>query len=62
MILAGGIKADMGAVRMAALDLAKNFNGLEEAYDKRQLRPEIMYELVAIWPPAPAKFELACLA
>lgn len=49
-ILAAAVAVDLGTVRMVALDLAKSFDGLRELYDKRSLRPEVQFELEAIWP------------
>jgi len=49
-ILAGAIASDMVAVRMAALDCARNFPILHEKYERGKLRPEIACELESIWP------------
>jgi len=49
-ILAGAIAHDMGAARMAALECAKDFPSVREKYDGKQLRPEVAFELEAIWP------------
>lgn len=49
-ILAASIRADLGAVRMKALELAKDFPKLRTSYDERALRPEVSAELEAIWP------------
>jgi len=57
-ILTGAIAADMGAVRMSALDCAKEFAKLRQEYDAKNLRSETTSELEAIWPsPAKAVFE-----
>jgi len=49
-ILAGAIASDMVAVRMAALDCARNFPILREKYEGGKLRPDVACELEAIWP------------
>lgn len=49
-ILAGAIAVDMGAVRMVALRAAEGFAALRKSYDGEELKPEVAYELEAIWP------------
>merc|ERR1712151_288923 len=49
-ILAGAIAHDIGAVRMAAMDAARNFSALRDRYESASLRPEVAFELEAIWP------------
>lgn len=49
-IMAGAIQLDIGPLRMAALQKAKTFTGLKRRYDAKQLRPEVQFELEAIWP------------
>lgn len=62
-ILASAIAEDMGAVRMAALEAAKDFAKLREEYDAGKLQPEVAFELEAIWPsPSGAPCKLQCLA
>jgi len=51
-VLAGAIAHDLCAVRMAALDCAKDFAKLRAAYDAGELKPEVANQLEAIWSPA----------
>jgi len=52
-VLAGTSAHDLCAVRMAALDCAKDFAKLRAAYDAGELKPEAANQLEAIWSPAP---------
>jgi len=62
-LLASAISGDLGAVRMAALDSAKDFAKLRSEYDAGRLRPEVAHDLESIWPsPRPKPFKLACLS
>lgn len=49
-ILSAAIKTDLSAVRMAALDLARTFQALKVRYNRKELQPEVLAELQAIWP------------
>eukprot|EP00929_Paragymnodinium_shiwhaense_P060328 TRINITY_DN30141_c0_g1_i1.p1 TRINITY_DN30141_c0_g1~~TRINITY_DN30141_c0_g1_i1.p1 ORF type:complete len:380 (-),score=70.23 TRINITY_DN30141_c0_g1_i1:359-1498(-) len=49
-IFAAAIGADIGALRLAALDLSRTFIKFREQYDEERLRPEVAHELEAIWP------------
>jgi len=50
-VLAGAIAHDLCAVRLAALDGAKDFAKLRAAYDAGELKPEVANQLEAIWSP-----------
>eukprot|EP00929_Paragymnodinium_shiwhaense_P031099 TRINITY_DN17507_c0_g1_i3.p1 TRINITY_DN17507_c0_g1~~TRINITY_DN17507_c0_g1_i3.p1 ORF type:complete len:393 (-),score=44.02 TRINITY_DN17507_c0_g1_i3:285-1463(-) len=50
-ILAAAIRYDMAALRLGALRLAENFVELREKYNSKSLKPEVLHELEAIWPP-----------
>eukprot|EP00928_Gymnodinium_smaydae_P036652 TRINITY_DN25596_c0_g1_i1.p1 TRINITY_DN25596_c0_g1~~TRINITY_DN25596_c0_g1_i1.p1 ORF type:complete len:420 (-),score=64.86 TRINITY_DN25596_c0_g1_i1:106-1365(-) len=56
-IFAFVISADMATLRMACLLQAKHFSALKTKYEAGALRPEVQFELAAIWPivEAPAK-------
>jgi len=56
-IFASAIAADVGALRLAALDLGRSFDSLRTKYMSKELRPEVQFELEAIWstPPSPSK-------
>ena len=49
-LMASAIANDIGPLRMAALEKAKELPALREKYNKRELAPEILFELEAIWP------------
>eukprot|EP00929_Paragymnodinium_shiwhaense_P107988 TRINITY_DN74321_c0_g1_i1.p1 TRINITY_DN74321_c0_g1~~TRINITY_DN74321_c0_g1_i1.p1 ORF type:complete len:378 (+),score=78.53 TRINITY_DN74321_c0_g1_i1:139-1272(+) len=49
-VFAAAIAADIGALRLTSLDLARTFSKLREEYDSERLRPEVSHELEAIWP------------
>eukprot|EP00929_Paragymnodinium_shiwhaense_P044047 TRINITY_DN2259_c0_g2_i1.p1 TRINITY_DN2259_c0_g2~~TRINITY_DN2259_c0_g2_i1.p1 ORF type:complete len:398 (-),score=62.45 TRINITY_DN2259_c0_g2_i1:539-1672(-) len=53
-ILCGAMSSSLDPVRLAALKLAEDFTKLRQSYDAGELKPEIMHELEAIWPPAKA--------
>eukprot|EP00929_Paragymnodinium_shiwhaense_P113405 TRINITY_DN81697_c0_g1_i1.p1 TRINITY_DN81697_c0_g1~~TRINITY_DN81697_c0_g1_i1.p1 ORF type:complete len:387 (-),score=60.46 TRINITY_DN81697_c0_g1_i1:204-1364(-) len=50
-ILAAAICYDMSALRMAALKAAEGFEELRKMYNAKSLKPEVLHELEAIWPP-----------
>eukprot|EP00929_Paragymnodinium_shiwhaense_P041894 TRINITY_DN21754_c0_g2_i1.p1 TRINITY_DN21754_c0_g2~~TRINITY_DN21754_c0_g2_i1.p1 ORF type:complete len:376 (+),score=68.99 TRINITY_DN21754_c0_g2_i1:59-1186(+) len=50
-ILVAAIHLDIGAVRLAALRSAEGFEELAVRYNDKALKPEVMHELEAIWPP-----------
>jgi hypothetical protein len=52
-IMAYAIANDVGPLRMAALQRAKHWPEVRGKYDERKLRPEILFELEALWPPPP---------
>jgi len=54
-IATAAISSDLSTLRMAFLENAKDFVELRKEYDADKLRPEVAYELQAIWP-APSSF------
>mmetsp|Transcript_96151 Transcript_96151/g.206290 ORF Transcript_96151/g.206290 Transcript_96151/m.206290 type:complete len:357 (-) Transcript_96151:84-1154(-) len=53
-VLAVAIKMSLGAVRTAAVQVAKKSKAIWKRYDARSLRPEVQLELQAVWaPPRP---------
>lgn len=60
-IMASAINMDIGAVRIAAMELARKSRALRKAFNARKLRPEVQLELQALWPPPVRKAKRACL-
>lgn len=50
-IMAVAISMGLGAVRTAAVQVAKKSKAIWKRYDAKQLRPEVQLELQAVWPP-----------
>jgi len=50
-ILAASIAEDIGALRMASIQVAKQSEAMRERYETGELRPEVEAELQALWPP-----------
>jgi len=51
-VLSAAILADLGSVRVAAIEIAKSSKSLRRKYDESDLLPEVAAELQGIWPPA----------
>jgi len=54
-IFSAGIREDFGAMRIAAVEVAKASPIIREMYDSQRLQPEVQSELLGIWPPPPPK-------
>mmetsp|Transcript_52937 Transcript_52937/g.133757 ORF Transcript_52937/g.133757 Transcript_52937/m.133757 type:complete len:308 (+) Transcript_52937:56-979(+) len=55
IIFSAGIREDLGAVRIAAVEVAKTNSVIHRMYNHESLRPEVQAELQGIWPrPQPA--------
>lgn len=50
-ILGVAINMGLGAVRTAAVQVAKKSRAIKNRYDARLLRPEVLLELQSVWPP-----------
>ncbi|CAK0899758.1 unnamed protein product [Prorocentrum cordatum] len=50
-IFAAAIQMDLGAVRVAAIDVARSSSAVRQHYDSQRLRPEVQFELRGLWPP-----------
>eukprot|EP00408_Alexandrium_pacificum_P054697 CAMPEP_0171268306 /NCGR_PEP_ID=MMETSP0790-20130122/59606_1 /TAXON_ID=2925 /ORGANISM="Alexandrium catenella, Strain OF101" /LENGTH=192 /DNA_ID=CAMNT_0011737069 /DNA_START=44 /DNA_END=618 /DNA_ORIENTATION=+ len=50
-IMSVAISMGLGAVRTAAVQVAKKSKAIWKRYDVKQLRPEVQLELQAVWPP-----------
>mmetsp|Transcript_19208 Transcript_19208/g.25797 ORF Transcript_19208/g.25797 Transcript_19208/m.25797 type:complete len:344 (+) Transcript_19208:38-1069(+) len=50
-IMSVAISMGLGAVRTAAVQVAKKSKAIWKRYDLKQLRPEVELELQAVWPP-----------
>ena len=60
-IIASSMAADIGPLRMAALEKARSLSALQSKYNARQLRPEVQFELeprVQTAMPFAADFDL----
>lgn len=55
LIVKAAISSDIGAVRMAALDVAKDWEKCKKQYDAKRLSPEVQSEMEAIWPTSAKK-------
>merc|ERR1711972_214201 len=58
-IFAAAIAMDLGAVRVAAIDVARFSSAVRQNYDASRLRPEVQFELRGLWPP-PRSGESGC--
>lgn len=50
-IFAAAIAMDLGAVRVAAIDVARMSAAVRQHYDQMRLKPEVQFELRGLWPP-----------
>lgn len=50
-IMSVAIDMGLGAVRTAAVQVAKKSRAVKSRYDARLLRPEVLLELQSVWPP-----------
>jgi len=53
--LAVAIRLDIGAVRLAAMELARRSRAIRTCFKLRKFRPEVQQELQALWAPAKRK-------
>jgi len=53
--MALAIKLDLAPIRMAGLLYARDNSLIKALYDQKKLKPQVQFELQAIWPAAPTK-------
>lgn len=49
-IFAKAIELSLDPVRLVALNLAKDFGKFKDMYDDNSMRPEVAFEMQAVWP------------
>lgn len=52
-IAAGAISVDCGPLRIAAAEVAQKSEVIRRGYNARELPPEVVFELMGVWPPPP---------